>query len=301
VRKRAAVLRFVDYLLQSFGKHFDQRIAEHVKLEAARVVELAFEHAQRCHGGGCQVGLMGRSNALLAVCIVQKALEALVRDDSARKSIAPESSVTALQKHIEETRQVETLGASGATQRAQTSISVSAVLGWSHEDATRACVPCISGASTPEPASANPAPEPEEEPEDEEELETGAPSEDTAEAGDEEAVFRLRDAIHAAARLIGAKMTTKQAALDALTQADVVGVLGESGVPSSLCGIALVRAAAKRLGDADAAEPVKALLREHCDKASISASTVRALSKRVDERLSVTRGSALGVFGDGIF
>lgn len=314
VSKRNRVLRFTVVQLQTACAALDTRIQRHIRIEAARVVHLGCAHAAHCTKcAACEINIPSRSNALLGLCVVQKCLERLLRtsehtedDPNSLDQVAPGESRHAVLKALTEVRQDSTRYGSGASQRAQTASIVGMILDWAPGQEVVSCGSPSSRASsrtgTPSPLQLQ--------------LDTasvGSPSDVSAPStpcttsssscvtDQDEVLFNLRNVVLGAARVASVRTDVRQAALAAIqTDATMAWARTESGLPTCLLGVAVLRAVASKLNVDDATEQ---LLVTYSNEYDVSPTTVRDAANHLAGLLRAEPETTTGraVFGDGIF
>ena len=112
-----------------------------------------------------------------------------------------------------------------------------------------------------------------------------------------DAVWKLRDVIHGAARLCNARSDVRNAALAAIHNIELVEwVQHYNSLPLSVLGVVVLKAAAIQQRMPDAIDDV---MRTYCMKHDLSMSTANEAVAHVERLLGDNASS--GIFRDGIF
>lgn len=245
-------------------------------------------------------------------------------------SIAPECSKHELLKSLDCVKQLQLQGGAGATQRAQVSAVVGLVMGWTPEEVALSCADATLGRTEPQangvagalPTAQSLSP-----------TQAGPPShfalppalhhqhlyaaqgaawspltpssleeDENSPRGDRSAsdpVWNVIRSIHGAWRLANVRADVKQAATAAVQeQALADWIRHENTLPMCVLGVAMLRAAAIKLGLEDGTNE---LLEQYCFQYSISPTTARQAAEQLVGIMTVGASTTMGVFGDGIF
>ena len=311
-KKLRPVLHVVEATLDQVGPvHRD--VQKFIRMEAARVVRAGVFHAKRC--AECRVNIAGRSNKLLGICFVEASLERLLSDGRAGSSpVAPDCSAQQLELCLQRTRDLQLRSASaGPAARAQTAAAIAMAAQWTDAQIGR---PCGGGSPVPSgggggggasPVSPLALPSPLLPPA----LVEGAlvegalsplsprsaPRSPTAPGV---SIFNVRDQILAAAREARPTAQVRCAALAAIQEPAVAAWLATEGsLPADVVGVAVLVAAARRIG-ADAASAV-ALQRRLCFQHDLSPTTAETAAESVAALLPPVAPPASTAVADSIF
>ena len=320
-KKLRPVLHVVEATLDQVGPvHRD--VQKFIRMEAARVVRAGVFHAKCC--AECRVNIAGRSNKLLGICFVEESLERLLSDGRTGSSpVAPDCSAQQLELCLQRTRDLQLRSASaGPAARAQTAAAIAMAAQWTDAQIGRPCgggspVPSGGGGGGGGGGGASPGssvsplalPSPLSPPA----LVEGAlsplsplsaPRSPTAPGI---SIFNVRDQILAAAREARPTAQVRCAALAAIQEPAVAAWLATEGsLPADVVGVAVLVAAARRIG-ADAA-PAVALQRRLCFEHDLSpttaetaAASVAALLPPVAPPASAAGAAASAAVADSIF
>lgn len=276
----------------AFDRHLSSlnpKVESYIRKTAKMIMHRGVVHAKVCNSKTCQISLLTRPNALIATCTIRACLERLaspsedVSFEERLEAIAPECPkqdlIAALDKakiiHIQNT---------GSAQRSQVAAVIDIILGW-----TKDTEPCRSQVHTPtQETSALSGVETLVLPPPMVSVDSSSSlfSEDATQLGLQSAIsptpgsstqraesslWALRDAIYATAKIIGATPETHTVALGAIQDPAVVQwVATQNSLPLDVLGVAVLKAALKKLGNEDVTQD---LMHKVCSTAQISSTT----------------------------
>ena len=284
-RKRRAILTVIEFtFLQEGIDKLDERIKVNIRQEANRVYSASLEHEACCDPSKCQLALTNRSNALVAGCIIQNALEHLCRtstlDATTGGCSRPRASPVSTMAHLHEVASdvspitlAKTLAAvkklnvgnAGSVQRLSTLAAIRIVSRWTRATMCQACAP-------PEPAPPIVLCRP---------VSMAATIEQrggAAAADPGDPAFKLRDRLIGMGRITNARVSIQSAALTAISSECVTTFLMKSAMAVNVVAMAMLRASARNLArdDNTVLDPTAADAPGICEEHGVSSEAFNA-------------------------
>ena len=278
-RKRRAILTVIEFtFLQDGVDKLDERIKANIRQEANRIYSASLEHEACCDPSKCQLALTNRSNALVAGCIIQNALEHLCRTSTPDATTGgcshPRASPVSAMAHLHEVASdvspitlATTLAAvkklnvgnAGSVQRLSTLAAIRIVSRWTKYNMCQPCAP-------PEPAPPTVLCRP---------VSMAATIEQrggAAAADPGDPAFKLRDRLIGMGRITNARVSIQSAALTAISSERVTAFLVKSTMPVNVIAVAMLRASASTLARDDNAvfDPTAADAPGICEEHGVS-------------------------------